>query len=294
MTIELSTPGVDALQAVVQQLASWQRTAEPLQLHPGDIGWFQRLGADRAADAVRTWSADGRVVAVGLLDGDDLLRVTTAPERRQDPALADAMVDDIVRPERGVLPAGAVSVEAPTGALLDERLGAAGWSTGEPWTPLERALDAPVETSEAPHPLRIVEVDGVDAGLVEAWSAVQRSAFETTASVPERWHAMADGATFASASCLLGFDGDSAAAGLIVWSAGEGRPGLIEPMGVHRDHRGRGHGRSITLAGAAALRDLGASSAQVCTESERVGAVATYRSAGFAPMAQRHDRARPA
>ena len=59
-------------------------------------------------------------------------------------------------------------------------------------------------------------------------------------------------------------------------------------------HRGRGHARSITLAAAAALRELGASSAQVCTESERVGAVAAYRSAGFAALPERFDRVRDA
>jgi ribosomal protein S18 acetylase RimI-like enzyme len=66
-----------------------------------------------------------------------------------------------------------------------------------------------------------------------------------------------------------------------VWSAGPGRPGLLEPVGVHRDHRGHGYGTAITVAAAAALRDMGSSSAIVCTRSANLGAVATYRSAGF-------------
>jgi ribosomal protein S18 acetylase RimI-like enzyme len=74
-----------------------------------------------------------------------------------------------------------------------------------------------------------------------------------------------------------------------VWSAGPGRPGLIEPLGAHRDHRGRGHGRSITLACAAALRELGASSALVCTPSSNVGGVAAYVSAGFRRLPDSHD-----
>ena len=57
--------------------------------------------------------------------------------------------------------------------------------------------------------------------------------------------------------------------------------GLLEPMGVHRDHRGHGYGTAITLAAAAALRDMGSSSAIVCTPSSNVGAVATYASSGF-------------
>lgn len=52
-------------------------------------------------------------------------------------------------------------------------------------------------------------------------------------------------------------------------------------MGVHRDHRGHGYGTAISVAAAAALREMGSSSATVCAESTNVGAVATYASAGF-------------
>lgn len=73
-----------------------------------------------------------------------------------------------------------------------------------------------------------------------------------------------------------------------------GRPGLLEPVGVHRDHRGRGYGRALTVAAAAALRELGSSSALVCTPSSNVGAVAAYRSAGFQDLPEVHDRVREA
>ncbi|MGW6577783.1 GNAT family N-acetyltransferase, partial [Streptomyces sp. NPDC054945] len=79
-----------------------------------------------------------------------------------------------------------------------------------------------------------------------------------------------------------------AVAAVTVWSAGSGRPGLLEPMGVHREHRGHGYGRVISLAAAASLQELGSSSAIVCTPSSNVGAVATYRSAGF----QQHPEVR--
>ncbi|NUT99230.1 MAG: GNAT family N-acetyltransferase, partial [Saccharothrix sp.] len=75
-------------------------------------------------------------------------------------------------------------------------------------------------------------------------------------------------------------------------SAGPGRPGLLEPMGVHRDHRGHGYGKAITVAAAAALRDMGSSSALVCTPSSNVGAVATYRSAGFEALPEVRDQIR--
>ena len=85
---------------------------------------------------------------------------------------------------------------------------------------------------------------------------------------------------------------DLKAAAVTVWSAGPGRPGLLEPMGVHRGYRGRGYGKAITVAAAAALQRLGSSSAIVCTPSSNVGAVATYEAAGFRRLPQTRDRYR--
>ncbi|WP_408652342.1 GNAT family N-acetyltransferase [Jatrophihabitans sp.] len=69
---------------------------------------------------------------------------------------------------------------------------------------------------------------------------------------------MAAGITYRQARCPVGYDDEGVAvAAATVWSAGPGRPGLLEPVGVHQDHRGGGYGRSITLAAAAALRDMG-------------------------------------
>jgi ribosomal protein S18 acetylase RimI-like enzyme len=65
-------------------------------------------------------------------------------------------------------------------------------------------------------------------------------------------------------------------------------------MGVHREHRGQGYGRAITDAAAAALQDLGSSSAIVCTRSSNVGAVATCKSAGFQQLPEIRDQRRDA
>jgi hypothetical protein len=46
---------------------------------------------------------------------------------------------------------------------------------------------------------------------------------------------------------------------------------------------------AITVAAAAALRGLGASSAIVVTPSSHIGAVATYTSAGFQPLPEARD-----
>jgi ribosomal protein S18 acetylase RimI-like enzyme len=132
-----------------------------------------------------------------------------------------------------------------------------------------------------------VEDPGVTVELVGPETAslragVQRASFDGSTFTDDRWHAMAAGAPYADARCLLARDqAGQAVAAVTVWSAGPGRPGLIEPLGVHRNARGAGHGRAITLAAAHALRELGASAADVHTPSFNDGAVATYRAAGF-------------
>ncbi|MEV5983198.1 GNAT family N-acetyltransferase [Streptomyces sp. NPDC052114] len=288
MSMMMTEPGVDGLGAAESALRDWQYDGAPMQLHPGDLGWFWRFGTDATAAAVRTWSRDGRILAVGLLDGADLLRVTTAPDARRDEELARRIAADLIDPERGVLPEGKVYVEAPRDALLQELLAEHGWDTDEAWTPLTRDLTRPVED-----PGVRIEVIGPERAHVR--TAVQRAAFGRPTFTDDRWHAMAAGSPYADARCLVAYDdrGDAVATAT-VWSAGPGRPGLLEPMGVHPDHRGHGYGRAITLAAAATLQGLGSSSAFVAAPSANVGAVATYRSAGFQALPEVRDRRRDA
>lgn len=288
MPIEMRTPGTADLADIVRVMGEWQVDGLPMQLHPGDIGWYGRFGAARTAAALRTWTRDGRILAVGLLDGPGLLRVAIDVDTVDDEELALAMTADITRPERGVLPAGPADVEAPASALLQETLAGEGWRSGEPW--LQLHLDLPV-TIDRP----TLRVEVVDADRAAARSAVQRAAFRRSTFTEARWHEMAANPAYADGRCLLGHDADGrAVAAVTVWSAGPGRPGLVEPMGVHEGHRGRGHGRSITLAGARVLQDLGSSSAVVATPASLTGAVRTYLAAGFEARAQVTDRSRPA
>jgi GNAT superfamily N-acetyltransferase len=288
VAIELGTPEAGRLGDVVRALRDWQHDVSPLQLHPGDLGWFWRFGAAATAAAVRTWSRGGRILAIGLLDGPELLRMTVAPQVWREEELAHQVVADVSDPERGVLPAGTVSVETPNGARVQDLLSEVGWSAGEPWTPLRRDLTGPVEGTELP----IVVIGPEQAS---EFTAVHRSAFGSARFTDERWQAMAAGVPFADARCLLAHDGAGVAvAGVTVWSAGPGKPGLIEPLGVHAEHRGRGYGRAICVAAAAELKRLGSSSALVCTPSARAAAVATYKSAGFQQLPERLDRTRDA
>lgn len=268
-------PRVDGLSEVVHALREWQHDGAPMQLRPGDLGWYWRFGAEATAAAVRTWRRDGTLVAVGLLDGSDLLRLAIAPDAEHDGDLARQMVADVTQPERGVLPQGNVSVEARLGAVFQGLLYEEGWHAGEPWTPLSRDLTEPVVDCG-------VRIEAIGPERAPVRVAVQRAAFDNSTFTAERWQQMAAGSPYADARCLVAYDEHGTAVeAATMWSAGRGKPGLLEPLGVHREHRGLGYGTAITVAAAGALRELGSSSATVWTQSANVGAVATYRSAGF-------------
>ena len=292
MSIELDTPGVEGLVEAVHEMRRWPQDGMPVQLHPGDLGWNWSHGAEVTAATVRTWRRDGRLVAIGLLDEPRVLRMAIAPESGDDDELAQQLLADVSQPRRGVLPAGEASIEARFGDAFRASVVADGWVDGEAWTPLVRDLTQPVEDSG----LR-VEVVGAEPApeRLRDRVSVQRASFDTSTFTEERWRAMASGPAYADARCLVAYDDAGAAvATATVWSAAPGRPGLIEPLGAHRDHRGRGHGRAITLACASALRELGSSSALVCTPSANVRGVATYVSAGFRRGPEAHDLHRDA
>ena len=116
MAIVMQMPSVPDLDKVVDALREWQVDEAPVQLHPGDLGWHRRSGAESTAAAVRFWSRDGQILAAGLVDGPRLLRLAIAPSAEHDDELARQMVTDVSLPERGVLPDGEVAVEARFGA----------------------------------------------------------------------------------------------------------------------------------------------------------------------------------
>jgi len=287
VAIELDTPEVGELDDLVGLLRSWQREDGPLQLHPGDLGWHWRFGAKVLAAAVRTWSRGGEILAVGFLDSPDVLRMTVAPEVWHEGEFARGVVADLSEPDRGVLPAGRVSVEVPNGTRLQERLTRGVWSTGEAWSPLRLELAAPVTQTS-------LEAEVVvSSEQVSECTAVHRSAWGSEDFTEEKWQTMAAGAPFADARCLLARnDRGVAVATVTAWSAGPGRPGLLEPLGVHADHRRRGYGTAICRAAAAHLREIGSSSVLVCTPSSLQSAVATYEAAGFQRLPERLDRSR--
>lgn len=275
MVTTLTTPAPEQLEAVTRILRTWHRTEGPFHLHPGDLGWHHLRGAEHTARDLRLWHREDRLIALGLLDGPDLVRTAVDPALTTDEKLAGVMAETLCDPRHGVLPDGQAFVEAHSATRLRTELLRRGWSEGAPWVPLRRDLTDPVDSGD-------LAVEQVGEETIGAFTAVHRSAFDSTGVTDERFRTMTTSPAHRDAVSLLGRDRRGEAVAMItVWSAGVGRPGLIEPMGVHREHRGRGHGRAICRAAAAQLRTMGASSALVCTPRSRPGAVETYVAAGF-------------
>lgn len=63
MVIALDVPSIYRLREAVRVLRAWQHDVAPMQLHPGDLGWFWRFGARATIAAVRTWSRKDQILA---------------------------------------------------------------------------------------------------------------------------------------------------------------------------------------------------------------------------------------
>jgi GNAT superfamily N-acetyltransferase len=276
------TPGAGELGQIGRVLAGWQSDDGPLHLHPGDLGWYSLRGSAATAAATRVWSDGDTIVAIALLDGPDLLRLAIDPERCHDASLAARIAADVRDPGAGVLGPGGATIEARGADALTEELARDAWLPDEPWTPLRCDLAEPIEV---PDP----RIETVEPDRTGEWVSVHWSAFQGMPLPDERLRRMVDGWSAAARAPFL----DAARILLLrdqerrpvavsaLWSAGVGRPGLIEPLGVHQEHQGLGYGTIMTRAAAAGLREMGSSSATVCAESSNMGAVATYLAAGF-------------
>lgn len=282
MGLRMLTPAAAQVADLVDELARWQRDGLPLQLHPGDVGWYAMRGLEITAQSLRVWADRESIYAIGLLDGPDLMRMALHPDYFGIQPLAEQIHTDLLSPQQRIFPSSSASIEARGATALGQVLQANGWVPGEAWTPLRRSLDTPVHLPE-------LTFRRVDSAQASQWMEVHLNAFrgadfsaEDLARAVQRWHTMASTPIYAQGQCLTAYDSDmNPLAVAAVWSAGPGRPGLLEPIAVHPASRGQGYGTAISLAAAAELRSMGASSALVCTASDNTAAVATYLAAEF-------------
>ncbi|MGY0235510.1 GNAT family N-acetyltransferase [Longispora urticae] len=263
-------------------------------LHLGDVGWFLRFDAEECAGRLLLWTAvtDGvrAPVAAGFLDGPVLrlaLRPDSAPARpaAADSELVDALADDI-----GLLLGDAEAwCDAADGTALRAALVSRGWldERDAPWPLLVHPLSPAPPRPDNARP--VTEADADDR------VAVQRAAFKGSTFTVERWRQMKDSVAgpFAVDVLVRTPDGEAAAAAT-GWFAGAGRCAILEPVGAHPDHQGKGYGRAAVHAACAALAERGASAVAVATPGDNRAAVALYLSAGFVHQRDLHDLYRPA
>jgi ribosomal protein S18 acetylase RimI-like enzyme len=246
----------------VRALSEWTPVDVPGGgVHPGDVGWHMRF--DDAT--VLLWTDDGVPVAAGIFDG--ALRVTAAPGADLGALAAD--VEELLEP----------------GEDATDGLPMPGWlpHQDESWLALSWT-PRPVSSRAEP----VGAADAADRVLV------QRSAFAKSTFTVDRWHTMKRSpAGELAVEAIVRTPAGQPAAAATGWFAGEGRCGLLEPVGTHPDHRGHGYGRDAVLGACAALVDRGASAVAVVTLSSNDGAVALYRSAGFTVVRENRDWIRP-
>lgn len=299
MTLSFETPTCDQLVELAEELAQWQQIPWAGQLHPGDLGWHSSVGAERLAGDLRVWKNGTRPVALGMLDGPGLIRFAIAPDCSADESLAHAMAGDLANPASPFPDDPVNVVEARGATALQAELRRRGWAEDEEWTPLVLELTGEPRWEQLEQSGLRIEIVGAEEAA--EWTAVHWSSFKGTPYTDEaregfvrRWSTLMTGPLADHAQSLIGYDSTGTAVAVTtVWSAGEGRPGLVEPMGVHRDHQGKGYGVAITQAGARALHQAGASAAAVVAENSNPAALATYTAAGFTAGASVSDLARP-
>jgi len=243
--ITLITPSTHDLPRVVAALASFQRNdGGPAQLHPGDLGWNQKDGPDGVTRSVRVWERDDEPIVIGMLDTDlSVIRLAVSPAVADADEVALRLADDL--DGRGILTTDAASAEVRYGAAVQRILRVRGWTDGDGWACFTSDLTGPIPD----HGLRLAAVDGAaaeppDPVVVKDIVTAHRAAWERSTFTTDKWHLMAAGPAFRQARFRLLYAADVPVATAAVWSAGRGRPGLIESLGVDRDHRGHGFGRA--------------------------------------------------
>jgi len=248
----------------LRALGEWTSASVPGGgLHPGDVGWLLRFHDA----AVLLWTDGGIPVAVGFLDGP-VLRVTAAPG-------ADL---------------GALAADAE-----EELVSGNDWSDGLPipgWEPDQK--ESWLVLSWAPQPVSSRAETVVGGAMTSDRVLVHRAAFAGSTFTVERHRTMMRSpAGGLAVETLVRTPSGEPAAAATGWFAGEGRCGLLEPVGTHPDHRGHGYGRDAVLGACAALVHRGASAVAVVTPAANEAAVALYRSAGFTVMGENRDWVRP-
>jgi len=250
-------------------------------LQAGDLGWKLRFGRQETAESLLEWrSPEVETAVVMCQDSPTDWWLAMDPVHTRDRTLADSIADWAIE----VNPGSSFSVDGPgSPAIWRQALMKRGF---EAMTDVWAHLWKPLSSADVVDVAGVEVTTGNDQAIVDR-VAVQKAAFENSTFTVEKWHAMAQGLSFRPGFDLLARnEAGEAVAAITVWLPGEGKCGMIEPMGTHPDHRRLGHGRRIIRAACAALARAGASGVCVVTPESNAGAVEVYRAAGLRRLGQ--------
>ena len=262
---------------LVAAMGRWDRDGVSVSgLSAGDVGWHLRE-PDQALDGtVHGWWQDDLLVAAALLEQGWSARPRLAPSH-----VRSFDVAELVRESVESMTGEQVWCDADHGSALRQVLLRHGWEPDpDVWVALHRDLPGRAPAYRVPGGVTVHR--GADD--VEGRVSAQRNGFEGSTFEVASWRRMAAGPGFRPELDLVLRAYGVPAAGATAWLAPEGGTAVLEPVAVHRDHRGRGLGRAVVEVAVAACRDSGARGVSVCTPASNTAAVAAYGSAGFHVM----------
>ncbi|PZF80911.1 GNAT family N-acetyltransferase [Jiangella anatolica] len=260
-----------ALRELAGRLWSWSS-----RWHPGELTW---LCAEHPDARLAHWRHAGRVVAWAWARGTRL-------DLQLDPAHR-GLLDELLAWSG----AGTVRVLDAETWLVDELLarGLQRRDDGPFFVHLRRPLDDLPPATPLPAGYALRPADAA------ARAAVHSAAFSTTMSEAAYREVMRGPAYRAELDALIvGPDGSPAAAAL-AWLDGRSGVAVLEPVGVHPEHRRRGLATAAALAVLRAARELGARDARVCARGDDgyPAPRAAYEALGFRAYARNLRLVRP-
>ncbi|SDS86119.1 hypothetical protein SAMN04489752_2705 [Brevibacterium siliguriense] len=131
----MHVPIVTDLPEGIDTLGSWQHEGLPVQVHPGNLGWYQCFGSQALASALRVWAHDGYALTEAGWTPDELWTVlhrrlaglVPSTSLRLE-AVAEDDIADRISVEATAIPSSSLTIErwAATAAVAAYR--AAGMS----------------------------------------------------------------------------------------------------------------------------------------------------------------------
>ena len=274
--VEHRVHGRDDVAPLIEAMSAWDVQGTYVSgLSAGDVGWQLRNPDELVDGSIHGWWDGEELLAAALLEEGWSARPRLAPFRARSREVAEA-----VRLEVEAMTGEQVWCDADHGTAMRHVLLQAGWQTDpEPWVCLHRDV-AGDPAYEPPAGVTVLRGHEDVEGRVDA----QRHGFEKSTFDVASWHRMAAGPGFRpELDLVLHVDGVACAVAT-AWLSPQGGTSVLEPVAVHRDHRGRGLGRAVVRAAADACRRAGATGVSVCTPASNTVGVAAYLSAGFTLM----------